>query len=53
MDASSRNFTFLAYGLAAAWVVVVIYVLTLVRREKSLRSQMENLRRMLEDRERK
>lgn len=53
MDASARNFTFLAYGLAAAWVILVIYLLTLVRREGSLRSQLESLRRMLDDHERK
>jgi hypothetical protein len=53
MDASARNFTFLAYGLATAWVILVIYLLTLVRRESSLRSQMESLKRMLEDKERK
>jgi CcmD family protein len=52
MDASARNFTYLAYGLAAAWVILVIYLLTLIRREKSLRAQIDNLRRMLEDKER-
>lgn len=53
MDASARNFTFLAYGLAVAWVILVIYLLTLVRREGSLRSQIESLKRMVEDKERK
>ena len=30
----SRNFTYMFYGFAAAWAVVVIYVLTLISRER-------------------
>jgi len=49
-DAIQRNFTFLAYGLITAWAVLVVYVLTLASRENSLRKQLENVRRMLEER---
>jgi len=49
MDA--RNITFMFYGFAAAWLVLALYVLSLVAREKRLRSQLDNLRRMLEERE--
>jgi CcmD family protein len=48
-----RNFTYMFYGFAAAWVILALYVLTLVMRERSLRSQMDNLKRMVEPREKK
>lgn len=48
-----RNFTFLFYGFAAAWAIVALYVLTLASRERKIRSQIDNLNRMLEDKERK
>ena len=52
-DAQARYLTYLAYGLSAAWAILVIYVITLVSREKSLRAQLESLRRMIDERERK
>lgn len=48
-----RNFTYMFYGFAAAWAIVAIYVLTLVSRERRLRRQVEDVKRMLEDREKK
>jgi CcmD family protein len=48
-----RNFTYMFYGFAAAWAVLALYVLTLVTREKRIRGQMDSLRRMIEDREKK
>jgi CcmD family protein len=44
-----RNFTYMFYGFAAAWVVLALYVLTLVGREKKINKQLEGLRRMMED----
>jgi CcmD family protein len=41
------------YGFAAAWVVLVVYVLTLVSRERRLRDEMGRLRNMIETGERK
>jgi CcmD family protein len=49
MDA--RNFTYMFYGFAAAWVILALYVLTLVFRERALRSQMDTLKRMVEPKE--
>ena len=46
-----RNFTYMFYGFAAAWVIVVLYVLLLTSRENKLRREMDRLRRMIEDRE--
>jgi len=48
-DAAARNFQYLAYGLIAVWVILVAYVLTLVSREGRIRSQIDGLRRMMED----
>ncbi len=48
-----RNFTYMFYGFAAAWAIVAIYVLTLVSRERRLGRQVEDVKRMLEDREKK
>lgn len=40
------------YGFAVAWVAVVIYVVTLVARERKLREEMRRLRQMIESGER-
>lgn len=44
-----RNFTYMFYGFAAAWALVALYVLVLVGREKRITREIENLKRMLED----
>jgi hypothetical protein len=46
-----RNFEFLSYGLVAAWVILGVYVLMLVRRERGLKEEVARLRAMLESRE--
>jgi len=45
---SSVNFAFLAYGLVAAWGILFGYVALLARRDRLLRKQIEDLKRMLE-----
>ncbi len=50
-DAAARNFEYLAYGLITVWSILAIYVITLVNREKRIRRQIENLQRMLEERQ--
>ena len=49
MDA--RNFTYMFYGFAAAWLILAVYVSSLVLRENRLKQQMDTLRRMVEDKE--
>jgi len=49
MDA--RNFTYMFYGFLAAWLILVIYVVTLAARERSIRKELTRLRSMMEDRE--
>lgn len=48
-----RNFTYMFYGFTVAWVVIVVYVLTMVLREKKLTSELERVKHMIEDREKK
>jgi len=48
-----RNFTFLSYGFAAAWIILTVYVLMMVGRERKLKSQIANLKAMLEERQKK
>jgi hypothetical protein len=47
----NRNFTFLSYGLIVAWLILVIYVLLMVGRERKLKREIASLRAMLEDRQ--
>ena len=49
----SRNFTYMFYGFAAAWAILVIYVITLVSREKKIYEEMNRLKKMIEDGTRK
>jgi hypothetical protein len=47
-----RNFGFLSYGLIVAWLILVVYVLMMVSREKKLKREIAGLRAMLEERPR-
>jgi CcmD family protein len=42
----SRNFTYMFYGFAVAWLIILFYVLTLVRRGQRLRRSLEDVERM-------
>ena len=44
-----RNFMYMFYGFAAAWVIVTAYVLLLALRERRLREELDRVRRMVED----
>ncbi len=43
-----RNFEYMFYGFAAAWLIVVLYVVLLALRERKLRSELDRVRRMVE-----
>ena len=49
----SRNFWYMFYGFAAAWLVLFAYVVMLATRESRLKKEIGNLKRMIEDQERK
>jgi hypothetical protein len=46
-----RNFEFLGYGFWAAWLVLIIFVLTMVGRERRLKREIASLKAMLEERQ--
>ncbi len=45
----SRNFAFMFYGFAAAWLVVVMYLAYLARREQKIRQELNRLKNMIGD----
>jgi hypothetical protein len=47
-----RNYEFLSYGLTAAWIILVLYVLMMVARERTLKREIANLKAMLEEKQR-
>ena len=49
----TRNFTYMFYGFAAVWLILIGYVLLLVSREKNIQKQLSSLKNMLEERESK
>ena len=45
MDA--RNFTYMFYGFLAAWLIVMLYVVSLARRGARLKKELEQVRQLL------
>jgi hypothetical protein len=45
-----HNYEFLSYGLTAAWLILVTYVLIMVGRHRKLQQEIASLRAMIEDR---
>ncbi len=45
------NYTFMFYGFLAAWMVVIVYIISIALRERKLRQELDRVKRMLEDRE--
>ena len=45
MDA--RNFTFMFYGFLAAWLIVLIYVVSLARRSTCLSKELEDVKQLV------
>jgi hypothetical protein len=48
-----RNFLFMFYGFSAAWVILVIYAITMLSRERRIKDEIARLKSMLEEKERK
>ena len=44
-----RNWAFMWGGLIAAWVILAIYVLMMVSRQRQLKREIERLRAMIGD----
>jgi CcmD family protein len=45
----SNNFTFLAYGLIAAWLILFAYVAALASRERRIERELESLKQILKE----
>jgi CcmD family protein len=45
MDA--RNFTFMFYGFLAAWLIVLLYVVSLARRGARLKKELEDVKHLV------
>jgi CcmD family protein len=43
----ARNFEFLFFGLAAAWLIVIGYIFYLVRRSSKLESELSRVKSMM------
>jgi CcmD family protein len=45
-----RNFTFLFYGFLAAWLIVLCYVVSLIRRSSRLKKELDDVKQLLAER---
>jgi hypothetical protein len=48
-----RNFQGLIWGFVAAWAILLLYTLMLTMRERKIRREMERLKGMIEETEKK
>jgi CcmD family protein len=45
MDA--RNFTFMFYGFVAAWLIVLLYIISLARRGARLKKELDAVKQLI------
>jgi CcmD family protein len=48
---TSENFTFMFLGFTAAWLIIIGYVISIALREKRLRHELDQVKRMVEESE--
>jgi CcmD family protein len=48
-----RNLLYMFYGFTAAWLILVIYVVFLALRERKLKDELDRVRRMVEQSEKR
>jgi len=46
-----HDYEFLTYGLIAAWVILAVYVMMMIGRQKKLKREIEGLRAMVEEKQ--
>jgi CcmD family protein len=51
MDA--RNFQYMFYGFSAAWVMIVIYAFSMLARERKIKAEIDRLKSMMAEKERR
>jgi CcmD family protein len=42
-----RNFTYMFYGFLAAWLIVLLYVISLARRGGRLRKELDDVKQLI------
>jgi CcmD family protein len=45
------NLTFLFYGYSAAWIILILFVLLMVRRGRRIDRELSRLKSLIEDKE--
>ncbi|MGH9719387.1 MAG: CcmD family protein [Bryobacteraceae bacterium] len=48
-----RNFQYMFYGFAAAWIIIAAYGLSLLVRERKIDAELKRLKNMIDDREKR
>jgi len=43
----ARNFTYMFYGFTAAWLIVMLYVVSLARRAARLKKELEDVKNLI------
>ena len=46
---SPQNYTFMFYGFTVAWLIIIVYVISIAVREKKLREELDRVKRMGEE----
>ena len=46
---SPQNYTFMFYGFTVAWLIMIVYVISIALREKKLRQELDRVKRMVEE----
>jgi CcmD family protein len=46
---SPQNYTFMFFGFTVAWLIVIVYVISIALREKKLRQELDRVKRMVEE----
>ena len=44
----TRNFTYMFYGFSVAWLVIMLYVISIAVRERRLRQELDRVKRMID-----
>jgi CcmD family protein len=50
---SPQNYTFMFLGFTVAWLIIIVYVISIALREKRLREELDRVKRMVEEGEQK
>jgi CcmD family protein len=43
----ARNFTYMFYGFTAAWLIIMLYVISLARRGARLKKELEDVKQLI------